>query len=312
MKHLKTLIIILLATTMFVGCTTESNEEVKTPVTIATMLDSEGSILGQMIMQVLNANGIETVDRINFGTPDILRAALENGEVDLVVDYTGSGQYYHPEDATDTTIWNDPIKGYEFTAKLDLEKRNIVWLTPAPANNTESIAVKREFSEENGIVDMEQLATYINAGNDFKLIAAASFIENQFGLLGFEEAYGFKLTNDQIISLSSGNTAEMLKALSESTNGVNASLVYGTDGALDKLNLVVLEDPKHIPPVYLPAPVIRKEVLDIYPEIEVLLKPIFESLSLEVLQKLNAKVAYDGEDAASVAKAYLEENNFIQ
>lgn len=312
MKHLKIFIIILLAIFMLVGCTTESNEEVKTPVTIATMLDSEGSVLGQMIMQVLNANGIETVDRINFGTPDILRAALENGEVDLVVDYTGSGQYYHPEDATDTTIWNDPITGYEFTAKLDLEKRNIVWLTPAPANNTESIAVKREFSEENGIVNMEQLAAYINAGNDFKLIAAASFIENQLGLLGFEEAYGFKLTNDQIISLSSGNTAEMLKALSESTNGVNASLVYGTDGALDKLNLVVLEDPKHIPPVYLPAPVIRKEVLDNYPEIETLLKPIFESLSLEVLQKLNAKVAYDGEDAASVAKAYLEENNFIE
>lgn len=312
MKQLKTIIIILLAFLLLVGCSTESNEEVKTPVTIATMLDSEGSILGQMIMQVLNANGIETVDRINFGTPDILRSALENGEVDLVVDYTGSGQYYHPEDATDTTIWNDPIKGFEFTAKLDLEKKNIVWLTPAPANNTESIAVKREFSEEYGIVDMEQLAAYINAGNDFKLIAAASFIENQLGLLGFEEAYGFKLTNDQIISLSSGNTTEMLKALSESTNGVNASLVYGTDGALDKLNLVVLEDPKHIPPVYLPAPVIRKEVLDNYPEIETLLKPIFESLSLEVLQSLNAKVAYDGEDAASVAKAYLEENNFIQ
>jgi osmoprotectant transport system substrate-binding protein len=312
MRHLKTLIIIILAIFMLVGCTTESNEEVKAPVTIATMIDSEGSVLGQMIMQVLNANGIETIDRINFGTPDILRVALENGEVDLVVDYTGSGQYYHPEDATDTTIWNDPIKGYEFTAKLDLEKKNIVWLTPSPANNTESIAVKREFSEEFEIVDLEQLAAYINAGNPFKLIASASFIENQLGLLGFEEAYEFKLTNDQIISLSSGNTAEMLKALSESTNDVNASLVYGTDGALDKLNLVVLEDPKHIPPVYLPAPVIRKEVLDIYPEIEILLKPIFESLSLEVLQVLNAKVAYDGEDAASVAKAYLEENNFIQ
>jgi osmoprotectant transport system substrate-binding protein len=312
MKHLKTLTTIFLAIFMLVGCTTESNEEVKAPVTIATMIDSEGSVLGQMIMQVLNANGIETIDRINFGTPDILRVALENGEVDLVVDYTGSGQYYHPEDATDTTIWNDPIKGYEFTAKLDLEKKNIVWLTPSPANNTESIAVKREFSEEFEIVDLEQLAAYINAGNPFKLIASASFIENQLGLLGFEEAYEFKLTNDQIISLSSGNTAEMLKALSESTNDVNASLVYGTDGALDKLNLVVLEDPKHIPPVYLPAPVIRKEVLDIYPEIEILLKPIFESLSLEVLQVLNAKVAYDGEDAASVAKAYLEENNFIQ
>ena len=228
------------------------------------------------------------------------------------MDYTGSGQYYHPEDATDTSIWNDPVKGYEFTAELDFEKNNIVWLTPSPANNTESIAVRREFSETNNITDMAQLAAYINAGNEFKLIAASSFVENPMGLLGYEEAYGFKLTNDQIIALSSGNTAEMLKALAEKTNGVNASLVYGTDGALDKLDLVVLDDPKHIPPVYLPAPVIRKEVLDMYPEIETLLKPIFESLTLEVLQNLNAQVAYDGKDAAEVARTYLEENNFIQ
>lgn len=311
MKKIKSILIVCFSLILISACATSQIEE-KEPVTIATMLDSEGSVLGQMILQVLNANGIETVDRINFGTPDILRAALENGEVDLVVDYTGSGQYYHPEDATDTSIWNDPVKGYEFTAKLDLEKNNIVWLTPSPANNTESIAIRREFSETNNITDMAQLAAYINAGNEFKLIAASSFVENPMGLLGYEEAYGFKLSNDQIIALSSGNTAEMLKALAEGTNGVNASLVYGTDGALDKLDLIVLDDPKHIPPVYLPAPVIRKEVLDTYPEIEALLKPIFESLTLEVLQNLNAQVAYDGKDASSVAKAYLEDNNFIQ
>ncbi len=311
MKKMKSIIIVCLSLILFSACTTNIVEE-KKPVTIATMLDSEGSVLGQIILQVLNANGIKTIDRINFGTPDILRAALENNEVDLVVDYTGSGQYYHPEDATDTSIWNDPVKGYEFTAELDFEKNNIVWLTPSPANNTESIAVRREFSETNNITDMAQLAAYINAGNEFKLIAASSFVENPMGLLGYEEAYGFKLTNDQIIALSSGNTAEMLKALAEKTNGVNASLVYGTDGALDKLDLVVLDDPKHIPPVYLPAPVIRKEVLDMYPEIETLLKPIFESLTLEVLQNLNAQVAYDGKDAAEVARTYLEENNFIQ
>ena len=311
MRKIKSILLVCFSLILITACATGQVEE-KKPVTIATMLDSEGSVLGQMILQVLNANGIETVDRINFGTPDILRAALENGEVDLVVDYTGSGQYYHPEDATDTSIWNDPVKGYEFTAELDFEKNNIVWLTPSPANNTESIAVRREFSEANNITDMTQLAAYINAGNEFKLIAASSFVENPLGLLGYEEAYGFKLNNDQIIALSSGNTAEMLKALAESTNGVNASLVYGTDGALDKLDLIVLDDPMHIPPVYLPAPVIRKEVLDLYPEIEALLKPVFESLTLEVLQNLNAQVAYDGKDAASVAKAYLEDNNFVQ
>ena len=149
---------------------------------------------------------------------------------------------------------------------------------------------------------------FVNAGNAVKLICSAAFVENPLGLIGYEEAYGFKLTEDQLIILSSGNTAEMLKALSEGTSGVNASLVYGTDGALDQMNLVVLEDPLHVPPVYLPAPVIRGEVLETYPEIEGLLKPVFESLTLERLQKLNSQVAYDGRDAAEVAKEYLTEN----
>lgn len=307
-KYFK-MIAVVLSISILTACAPTVKEE---PVIVATMLDSEGGILGNMIILMLEAEGIKTENKLYFGTPDILRAALENDEVDLVVDYTGSGQYYHPEDATDPSIWNDPEDGYAFTEKLDREKNDLLWLTPAPANNTEMIAVTREFASANALVTMADLAAYINAGNPFKLIASAGFIENTMGLLGYEEAYGFKLTNDQIISLSSGNTAEMLQALSLGTNGINASLVYGTDGALDQLNLVVLEDPKQIPPVYLPAPVIRKAVLDMYPEIRDILKPVFESLDLETLQTLNAKVAYEGLDALDVAKAYLVEKKFLK
>ncbi len=317
-KTLGLILIVLLMSAVFFGCSAPADQVKDTPsvgkkpVVVATMLDSEGGILGKMILQLLAHNSIETTDKVNFGTPDILRKALENKEVDLIVDYTGSGQYYHPDQATDPTIWNDPQKGYAFTAKLDKEKNNILWLTPAPANNTEMIAVKRDFADANSIKTMEDLAAYINTGKAFKLICSASFAENMMGLRGYEAAYGFKLTDSQLLILSSGNTAEMLKALSEGTNDVNASLVYGTDGALELMKLVALEDSKKIPPVYLPAPVIRGEVAAAYPEIEGILKPVFESLTLETLQKLNAQVAYEGKDAAAVAEAYLKDNGFLK
>lgn len=307
---IKYLILVLISTSL-VACGPAAPADA--PVSVATMLDAEGSILGKMIILILEDEGISTLDRVNFGTPDILRAALENGEVDLVVDYTGSGQYYHPDEAAgNEDVWNNPEAGFQFTADLDLAKFNIMWLTPAPANNTEAIALRRDFAQQNNLRSMQDLADFINAGNAFKLIASASFIENPKGLIGFENAYGFKLRNDQLISLASGNTAEMLKALAEGTNNVNASLVYGTDGALDKLDLIVLEDPKFIPPVYLPAPVIRGEVLSRFPRIETRLRPVFESLDLVTLQTLNALVAYDGLDATDVARAYLVENNFIR
>ncbi len=281
----------------------------KGPITVATMIDSEGAILGNMIMIMLRQNGFAMIDKTEFGTPEILRKALENGDVDLVVDYTGSGQYYHTVDNTD--VWSKAREGYLMTKKLDKEANKIIWLEPAEANNTEGLAVRSEFSQSKNMKTIADLAKYINENGEIKMIVSSSFAENIKGLRGFEAAYGFKMKGEQLITLASGNTSEMLKALAEKKDGVNVSLVYGTDGALDKLDLVVLDDPKSIPPVYLPAPVLRGELYDKYPEIETILKPVFVSLTLKTLQELNSKVAFDGEAAADVANEYLKANKFL-
>ncbi|MCK7577208.1 MAG: hypothetical protein MZV65_16130 [Chromatiales bacterium] len=73
--------------------------------------------------------------------------------MDLVVDYTGSGQYYH--DDLDTTVFNDPVKGYELIRDVDKKRNDLVWLSPAKANNTESLAVLRSFGEANGLENHE-------------------------------------------------------------------------------------------------------------------------------------------------------------
>ncbi len=280
------------------------------PVVIASMIDSEGAIIGGMMVLMLRDAGIEVVDMTEFGTPDILRQALVSGEVDLVLDYTGSGQYYH--DTASQDVWSDAAAGYQETRRLDIEANDIYWLTPASANNTEGLAVTRALAEEKSLKTIQDLADYINAGGDIKLITSSSFAENIKGLVGFEEAYGFRLNADQMIVLASGNTAEMLKALVEGRDGVNVSLVYGTDGALMDMGLVVLEDPKSIPPVYQPAPVVRGEVHRAYPQIEGMLKPLFDTFTLETLQALNAKVTYDGLSARDVARDYLIENGFLK
>ena len=279
------------------------------PVVVASMIDSEGAILGKMMVLMLERDGIPVEDRTEFGTPDILRKALEAGEVNLVLDYTGSGQYYH--EGGDPAVWTDPVRGYEETRRLDAEGNDLHWLTPANANNTESLAVTRAFAAATGVKDMPSFASYVNGGGQVKLICSHAFADNPLGLIGLEEAYGFKLGKDQLIILAGGNTAEMLKAVSEGINGVNVSLVYGTDGALDQMKLLVLDDPKHVPPVYLPAPVLSGAMLKAYPAIPGILEPVFESLSLEILQGLNARVAYLGEDAGSVAREYLETRGLL-
>lgn len=279
-------------------------------VRVGSFLDSEGAVLGSMMIQMLEANGIRTEDKTKLGTPDVLRKALLEGQIDLSIDYTGSGQYYHEGQEGDP-VWSDAAQGYARIAELD-KTVGLTWLTPAHANNTELIATTKKLADAEGLKTMDDFAAYVNAGKSVKIIGAQEWIDSELGLAGFEKAYGFKLKDNQFIGLSHGVTAEMLSALANGTDGVNFSLAYGTDGQLNDLGLVILEDTKGVPPVYEPTPVIRTEILDAYPEIADILKPVFESFDLATLQDLNRRVALGGEDAKAVAEEYLTQNGFLK
>lgn len=279
-------------------------------VKFGSYIDSEGSILGAMVVQMLEANGIKVVDKTKFGTPDVVRKAYLQGDLSGAIDYTGSGAFYvGPE--TDP-VWSDPIKGFAMVKTKDLAQNKIVWTTPAPANNTESIAVTKEFSEKNNIKTMEDFAAYVNNGGTVKLIGAQAWMDNPLGLKGYEKAYGFTLNKDQLIGLSNGVTSEFIKALANGTNGVNFAEVYATDGGLADLGLVVLTDSKSVPPVYAPTPVFREEIIKAYPEIESILAPVFKTLTIEKLQALNKSVAIDGKDPKAVATEFLTAGGFLK
>lgn len=299
------------------GCARSTNEPARPekpatkegpPVRVASLLDSEGVVLGSMVIQMLEANGIKCVDKTKFGTPEVVRKALLAGDVDATIDYTGSGQYYTGPEGD--PVWSDWQKGYETIKEKDAAN-GIVWLTPAPANNSEYLAVTKAFSEEHGITTMEEFAAYVNKGGEVKLIGDQSWMDNDAGLKAYEKAYGFKLKDSQKIGLSNGVTAQFIKALVEGTDGVNVAEVYATDGGLAEQGLVVLADSKNVPPVYAPTPVFRKEIIDAYPEIEQILAPVFESLTMEVLQELNRKVAFEGMSGKEVAREYLTANGFL-
>ena len=97
----------------------------------------------------------------------------------------------------------------------------------------------------------------MRAGGRVKLAASAEFVESPAGLPAFEKAYGFKLKESQLLVLSGGETTATMKAAADGISGVNAAMAYGTDGALDALDLRALEDPRRAQPVYAPAPIIR-------------------------------------------------------
>jgi len=287
-----------------------SLETSKGTIVVGSKIDTEGGLLGEMMVLLLRAHGFNAVDKTELGPTDVVRKAILSGEIDIYPEYTGNGAFFFH--GIDPTIWKDPAKGYAMVKKLDFEKNQIVWLTPAPANNTWAIAVRKDLATAQHLSSLEDLARYINDGGRFKLAASDEFVSRPDVLPAFEKAYGFTLSKSQLLVLSSGNTAQTEKAAADGTDGVNAAMAYGTDGQLAALGLVVLADTKEVEPVYEPTPIVREAIYKKYPEIATILDPVFKSLTLETLQRLNAKIAIEGQEARAVAKAYLTAQGFLK
>jgi len=279
-------------------------------VVVSSKIDTEGGVLGNIILQVLQANQIPVTDKIQLGATPVVREAITAGQIDIYPEYTGNGAFFFNE--ADKPIWNNAQQGYDEVKKLDYDANKIVWLDPAPANNTWAIALRDDVAGPNNLKTLSDFGKWVAGGGQVKLAASSEFVNSPAALPAFQTTYGFTLKPDQLITLSGGDTAATIAAAAQQTSGANAAMVYGTDGGIAPSKLTVLEDDKGVQPVYEPAPIIREAVLKQYPQIADLLKPVFAKLDLKTLQDLNGRVQVGGEPANAVAADFLKTNGLIK
>src|SRR3990167_3748896 len=208
-------------------------------VVVASKIDTEGAVLGQLIYQALKRGGVPVEDRTQLGATNIVRSALLAGEVGIYPEYTGNGAFFF--DSADSSLWKDAEQGYAKVKQLYFEANQLVWLQPANANNTWAMSVRGDLARAHGLKTLDDLARYLAGGGAFKFAASAEFVESPTALPAFQQAYGFKLTSEQLLILAGGNTAATIRAASLQTNGVNAAMTYGTDGGLSALDLQPLQ-----------------------------------------------------------------------
>jgi osmoprotectant transport system substrate-binding protein len=278
-------------------------------VVVASKIDTEGALLGNMIADMLEARGLPVDKKIQLGPTNIVRAAILAGQIDIYPEYTGNGAVFFHREAD--PAWKNADSGYALIKQLDRAANHLVWLAPAPANNTWIIAIRNDLAGFPAGKCLDDLALYLAAGGHLKLAASAEFVESPAALPAFETTYGFNLKADQLLTLSGGNTAATLRAAAEGISGVNAGMAYGTDGEIAALGLTALCDDKGAQIVYRPAPVVREAVLERHPEITAALGPVFASLTLTTLQRLNARIAVEGDDPGAVASDYLTSRHFL-
>lgn len=287
------------------------------PITVGSKQFTEQIVLGKIIITALEDAGYEVIDRTNLGGTAVNRDALEAGEIDVYPNYNGTAisNWYRDIPWAQAAIGEgtsgDAYASYATVASYDAAINDLIWLRPAPANNTYALAVTRQWSEENGITDMTQFAEYVNAGGEVVLSTGDEFAQRPDGLPAFYSTYGFDLTEDQLIIIAGATPAQTEQALASGQNNVNVAMAYGTDGALLAYDFVVLDDPLGAQPVFQPTPVFRGEVIRAYPEIAGILNPIFATFDNPTLQGLNAAVEVDGLSADEVACTFLLENGFL-
>lgn len=269
------------------------------PVVIGSKNFTEQLILGEMYAQLLEADGIEVERSLNLGGTAVAHEALVAGEIDMYPEYTGTGLLTILEMET----MSDPDEVFQTVKDAYAEQFDLVWLDQAPMNNTQALAVKREFSEENNLTTISEM---VAMASELKLAAVPDFPERPDGLVGLKQVYG-DFEFDDIIILDPG-----LKYQALVNDEAQVVVAFGTDGQIAGYDLVVLEDDKGLWPPYHVAPVVRQETLDAYPQIADILNELAPLLTGEVMADLNWKV--DGPDAMEpedVARDFLTENGLL-
>ncbi len=262
---------------------------------IGGKLGSEPEILINMYKILIEEETDLTVElKPSLGKTTFLFNALVSGDIDIYPEFTGTIITQFLEDAP---LSNDKQEVYEQARSGLLENNDLVLLEPMNYNNTYALAVSEAFAEEHGvesISDLQGIESEVRAG--FTL----EFTDREDGYLGIQELYGLEFPN--LVTME-----PKLRYSAVEQNDINLLDAYSTDSELRRYNLTVLEDDLELFPPYQGAPLLRKETLEKYPELEGILNQLAGKITDDEMREMNYQVAVEGRSAVEVAREYLEE-----
>lgn len=268
-------------------------------ITVGGKNFTEQYLLPELAKALLEKNGFQV--ELKTGLPtNMARKAVLTGEVDFYYEYTGTAYtVFYKQD--DPAIMNDPQAVYDWVKQKDTG-RGLLWLTPVKLNNTYTLMMKKPQAQKIGISSISDLAGHVQKQPDDLIVGVGTeFWNRPDGFKKLAKVYGLKVPFGNIKKMSLGLAYQALK-----DGQIDVGMGFATDGRIAAFNFVNLEDDKQFFPVYNPAPVIRKKVLDKYPEIEKILEPLAKNLGTGEMQTMNKAVDVEHESEADVAKAWLE------
>jgi glycine betaine/choline ABC-type transport system substrate-binding protein len=262
------------------------------PVRIGSKNFSEQVILGELAAQGLEARGIRVDRRLNLGGTFVCHKAIAAGELDLYPEYTGTA---FTAILTRKPV-SDPKRVFDEVAREYARRWNLVWAPALGFENTFALVMRGDDARRLGIRKISDLAAHPEIRPGF----GYEFLEREDGFPGLAKAYGLHF-RERPVQMDLGLIYPALESR-------KVDLVAGnsTDGLIDAIGGVVLEDDKRYFPPYEAAFVVRGEVWEKRPAVREFFQSLAGSLDATAMRKLNAAVDKDKRRPEDVAKEFLK------
>lgn len=263
-------------------------------IVVGSKLDTEAQVLGHLLACTLEAEGYDVETKIPLGSTDLTRKALESGEIDVYWEFTGSGLTLLRQDPI-----GDPQAAYQKVKDLDAAN-GITWLPAAEMNDTYALAVKADGPVE--ATTLSELAARRPPGTRLCVDPEGGFREDVLPRL--QEAYGLSFDDP----LQPGY--ELIPP-AVADGDCTVGIVYSTAALIVKNGLRVLTDDRQAFGAYTPAPTVRSDRLDSWPDLADDLAELTAALDTPTITRLNARVDIDGVTVDRVAREFLAERGLI-
>jgi len=269
------------------------NNTDKEEIVIAGKLGAEPEILINMYKLLIEQEtDLKVQLKPGLGKTSFVFNALKSGSIDIYPEFTGTAI---SEFLKEEAVNNNQKDVYNQAKEGMMKQFEMVMLSPMKYNNTYTLAVSKEMAEAyhlQTISELKPIEESIKAG--FTL----EFNDREDGYIGIQKRYG--------ITLSNITTMEpKLRYQAIQSGNIDLLDAYSTDSEIRQYNLQVLADDKELFPPYQGAPLLRKETVEKYPDIEKALNKLADHITDDEMREMNYQVNVEGEKIADVARDYL-------
>lgn len=261
----------------------------KPHLTVGGKLDTEAQLLTKVYVLVLRKAGFDVTEKSKLGTNDIVHNAIVSGQIDLYPEFTATGLARLKLKTT-----HDEQKDYDLVKAGYQKQFHITWLAMSPLNDTYGICTTQARAAKLG-TKVSQLAA---AAPKLTVASPPDGTSDPNVLPGMRAAYGFTFGKTTVL-----DEALTFPAVQQGKADVN--VCYTTSALIAKNHFVLLDDDRHLFPIYHPAPIVRDATLTKAPGIAAALNALAPKLTTEVSQQLQLQVV-NGSSVTDAATTWLK------